>query len=856
MRLLSVLGLVLRFATAGAFAQSEAVVELDLQQEITAEYEEYLDEQELRMRALLAAGSSEAESARMALIVILFAQLQVETDRANERIADSRSDISTEAGDLYNLFADEIAAEDLQSTEDIIDAVQDRLDNGLDDELREDVEDISDNLDLSGDEVTSALEDFNVELTDRSEEIEQLLDELRDSEEPFSVTVNFTRDGTEEIIELTREDLDAVDAGEPSGFGDLFGLDTDQGESLDSVVDDLTDARTNLNEALELLDSSDDNAETIDTIRLAFANLDSALVDLEDATGDGPLALGLSVDEISAFVNDADSIFGGETFRVGDMVVRPAALLENRTEEAQLSQNLLSLSAILGGAAQVEFQRADDFERRGKPERAEKARLRGWMWVLLAAGGVGLSDPPGTLMLEFYSADDPPSHTFRGFFPQGLSAAMMELIGVDMIVNAKASQEEFEVYLRGLRGRFQQRLQLDTADSEARAGLAIIRTYFLLSENRSQFTDLVNLAAEGDIEGFVEEFDEDNFDFAASADSTEQDIDVAVEDEDLLFLVLSKLDDDGALFIIEDDDAIVPIPVTGSQLTIGLERVRDVSRSSAEVSAILKEARDDANTSFELDLDPNELDFSDSDSRIDFAEALERSNDRFLQLTPEGRQDLIDAGDELEVQLVDLSDAVSNLREFVEDLEEENDADLAGVSSAVGDFDDFYQEVTADFETERETTAINGRDVNLSAWFTDPPDSLLQRFIWFLDDDENTDDTLGGLFPKLAESVILEALVDPLPQAFGLSQNWPNPFNGGTHIEFHIAGARTPVELTLYNILGEKVLTLVSGLRDAGSYRLVWDGTDHAGRELSSGVFLYRLEVDGAVATRRLLLLR
>jgi len=777
-RLSSALSLGFCLAAAGAFAQSETGLELQLQQEITESYEVYLDEQELRMRELLAAGGSDEQSARMGLIVTLFAQLQVETDRTNERIADSRSDISTDTDELYNLFADEIAEEDLQSAQDIVDAVQDRVDNGIDDELREDVEDISDNLDLSGDEVTSALEDFNDQLTDRSDEISELLAELRKSDEPFSVTVRFTRDGTEEVVELTREDLDAVDAGEPSGFSDLFGLDADQGENLDSVVDDLADATTNLNEALDLLresDSSDDNMETIDTIRLAFANLDSALVGLDDAFGDGPLALGLSVDGISALVADTDDIFGGETFLVGDMVVRPAALLENRTDEAHFSQNLLSLSAILGGAAQLEFQRADDFERQGKATRAEKARLRGWMWVLLAAGGAGLSDPPETLMLEFYSSQDPESHTFRGFFPQGLSAAMMELIGVDMIVNTSASQEEFEDYLRQLRSRFQQRSQVEAADSEARAGLAIIRTYFLLSENRSQFTDLVDLAMEGDIEGFIEEFDEDDFDFAASADSTEEDIDIAVEDEDLLFLVLSKLDDDGALFVIEEDDAIVPIPVTGGQLTVGLERVQAVSQSSAEVSTTLREARDDVDTSFELDLDPNELDFSESESRLDLAEALERSNDRFLQLTPEGRQDLIDAGDELETELVDLSTAVSDLREFIEDLEEDNDADLAGVSSAVVDFDDFYQDVTADFETEPETTAINDRDVDLSAWFDAPPDSLLQRFIWYLDDDETTDDTLGGLFPDTGadESVILETLVDPLPQAFGLAQIAP-----------------------------------------------------------------------------------
>jgi len=99
-RLLPVLSLGLCLVTS-TFAQSETVLELHLQQEITGDYEVYLDEQELRMRELLAAGGADEESARMALVVILFAQLQVETDHANERIADSRSDISTDTGDLY-----------------------------------------------------------------------------------------------------------------------------------------------------------------------------------------------------------------------------------------------------------------------------------------------------------------------------------------------------------------------------------------------------------------------------------------------------------------------------------------------------------------------------------------------------------------------------------------------------------------------------------------------------------------------------------------------------------------------------------------------------------------------------------
>ena len=66
----------------------------------------------------------------------------------------------------------------------------------------------------------------------------------------------------------------------------------------------------------------------------------------------------------------------------------------------------------------------------------------------------------------------------------------------------------------------------------------------------------------------------------------------------------------------------------------------------------------------------------------------------------------------------------------------------------------------------------------------------------------------------------------------------------------------TCVELALYNIVGEKVTTLISGVRDGGVYRLVWDGRDEAGRALASGVYLYRLEAGGQTLTRRLLLIR
>jgi flagellar hook assembly protein FlgD len=65
------------------------------------------------------------------------------------------------------------------------------------------------------------------------------------------------------------------------------------------------------------------------------------------------------------------------------------------------------------------------------------------------------------------------------------------------------------------------------------------------------------------------------------------------------------------------------------------------------------------------------------------------------------------------------------------------------------------------------------------------------------------------------------------------------------------------VELSVYNLTGQKVATLAEGLRTAGSYTVNWDGRDNAEKALASGVYFYRLQMGGGhVETRKLLLLR
>ena len=73
-----------------------------------------------------------------------------------------------------------------------------------------------------------------------------------------------------------------------------------------------------------------------------------------------------------------------------------------------------------------------------------------------------------------------------------------------------------------------------------------------------------------------------------------------------------------------------------------------------------------------------------------------------------------------------------------------------------------------------------------------------------------------------------------------LYQSYPNPFNGAATISFDLPHS-SPVELAVYNLTGQKVATLAHGLREAGAYALRRDGRDDDGRELASGVYLYRL---------------
>ena len=83
---------------------------------------------------------------------------------------------------------------------------------------------------------------------------------------------------------------------------------------------------------------------------------------------------------------------------------------------------------------------------------------------------------------------------------------------------------------------------------------------------------------------------------------------------------------------------------------------------------------------------------------------------------------------------------------------------------------------------------------------------------------------------------------DPSRMSFNLQQNYPNPFNPETCISYQVPEPATVV-IRIFNTLGQEIATLVNGTQSSGHYQIRWDARDYAGRQVTSGVYLCRLEV-------------
>jgi len=103
---------------------------------------------------------------------------------------------------------------------------------------------------------------------------------------------------------------------------------------------------------------------------------------------------------------------------------------------------------------------------------------------------------------------------------------------------------------------------------------------------------------------------------------------------------------------------------------------------------------------------------------------------------------------------------------------------------------------------------------------------------------------------KVLSIGVIEQLNNSNPKFFSLEQNFPNPFNPSTIIEYSLPKTGD-VSLIIYNLLGEEVAGLVNEVQQAGFHLVTWNAT-----KMSSGIYFYRLQSDDFVQTRKMLLLK
>jgi len=158
--------------------------------------------------------------------------------------------------------------------------------------------------------------------------------------------------------------------------------------------------------------------------------------------------------------------------------------------------------------------------------------------------------------------------------------------------------------------------------------------------------------------------------------------------------------------------------------------------------------------------------------------------------------------------------------------------------------------VAGDLDNDGDLEIAVGTVEGLSVWNYPTPDTAPMPWPMYRGNPRRTgcpDDVLTGR----AESSPAAAL----PAGYALLQNYPNPFNPQTTICYRLA--RTgPARLQIYNIAGQRIITLVDGMRPAGEHAAIWDGRDRAGRAISAGIYFCRLQAGEFSETKKMVLLK
>ncbi len=111
---------------------------------------------------------------------------------------------------------------------------------------------------------------------------------------------------------------------------------------------------------------------------------------------------------------------------------------------------------------------------------------------------------------------------------------------------------------------------------------------------------------------------------------------------------------------------------------------------------------------------------------------------------------------------------------------------------------------------------------------------------------------MSGSGQSHATSTLTDSRV---PGSFSVGLNYPNPFNESTNLDYSVTD-ESKVQVTVYNVLGHRIRSLLNQIQEPGSYRLYWDGTNARGDVVPSGLYFLVVQVEKNAAVRKMTMVK
>ncbi len=645
------------------------------------------------------------------------------------------------------------------------------------------------------------IEEIDLGFSDYEAAVEDWLDDLEAnfSDSTFADHIQAVFDGTAEF-EFA---LQVIGAGYDDSLFVFNRTFFNRLDSLDAITDEMDAAFSGVGNQIDLvIDSTGgDMTLAIDSLRIALTKMSEAVDTLKLILTSDPLApfvIDVSgLDSLQEAIAELDTLLDGKVYDIGPDVegktIVPLTIIENLPGDG--------------------------------------------LWNLLE---------------DFYRSPDSAAYTFGEIFPSGLPADGLKMLTPDAVLNDMDDEDEMYDRLQVLEIAWLADVAADTADPDANFGLALVQAYEMVYDHVDIYEDVFRLIGEGRIDSLVDRYTWDDVDLTDEIDSISTRLGYYTDafDEVTNFVVLINHTDISGVYDIgtESEFEIVMIPVlVAAAIEVNFKMAVDAAELVVDGLGNIYENVADI---FVVELDPRVLDFSQVDSDSDLVVMLELSNPEFLSLTSYGVEQFLNTGDDLEEAFFELGEFFDNMTELaiaIAPYDEDFDIDGQMFIDDMQKTSDAVWEIQTDFAFPDSVTVIDDERVNLSAWFDNPPISFLMMWKDLL---TGVDSTLGGLFPDRFGPDQATIPAAATPQSFTLYQNYPNPFNPSTKLAFDLpAGGH--VVLTIYDLLGNQIDQLVNEKLKPGKHTITWNA-----RELASGVYFIRLNLEGRLLTSKMILMK